>query len=270
MTSERFRIFRNVFTSKNASSLLTRRSKYYGSAAGAAAISIREMKLIEWLAFAGLTIPAAGQSTSGEFRPETDIFVQQGDRFRIEFDNYATDTLSTHSWVGNFAYYIETALNPVLRRNLREHPNVYRDRYLTMRGGYLHQTSLSNGQSTSGDIGILELKPRYRLPLDLVISDRNRGEFRFFKEKPFYTRYRNQLQLERDIKRGRFVCTPFVYDEVFYDSLYGQWIRNRYAFGVQFVAGKHMVFDPYYMRQNGSHSNPSHVNVFGFKWDLYF
>ena len=139
-----------------------------------------------------------------------------------------------------------------------------------MRGGYLYQTGLSNGNSTSGHIGILELTPRYRLPLDFVIVNRNRGEFRFFKGQPFYTRYRNRLQLVRDIKRGQFVCTPYAWDEVFYDTRYGQWIRNRYAFGVQFVAGKHMVFDPYYMRQNGSHSNPTHLNAFGSKWNLYF
>jgi hypothetical protein len=228
------------------------------------------MRLISCLAYAALIGQAAAQNTSGEFRPELDIFLQRGDFVRIEFDNYVTDTETTHSWQGNFAYYVEMALKPVLRRNLREHPDVYRSRYLTMRGGYLYQTGLSNGNSTSGHIGILELTPRYRLPWDFVIVDRNRGEARFFKGQAFYTRYRNRLQLVRDIKRGHFVCTPYAYDEIFYDTRYDQWIRNRYAFGVQFVAGKHMVFDPYYMRQNSSHSKPPHLNAFGFKWDLYF
>jgi hypothetical protein len=133
-------------------------------------------------------------------------------------------------------------------------------------GGYLRQTGLSNGNSTSGHIGILELTPRYRLPLDFVIVNRNRGEFRSSKDSRF-----TRDTETRDIKRGRFVRTPYAWDEVFYDSRYGQWIRNRYAFGVQFVAGKHVIFDPYYyMRQNGSHSNPTHLNAFGSKWNLYF
>lgn len=240
------------------------------TAASGAAVPNSEMKLISWLAFAGLAIPAAAQDTSVQFRPELDILVQQGDRVRFEFDNYATDTQSTHSWVGNFAYYVETALKPVLRRDVREHPDVYRNRYLTMRGGYLYQTSLSKGQSTSGNIGIVELMPRYRFPLDFVVTDRNRGEFRFFKGQAFYSRYRNQFRLERDIKRRRFVCTPYAYDEIFYDTRYGQVTPNRYAFGVQFLAGRHMVLDPYYMRQNGSHSKPPHVNAAGFIWNLYF
>jgi hypothetical protein len=31
-----------------------------------------------------------------------------------------------------------------------------------------------------------------------------------------------------------------------------------------------MVIEPYYFRQNGSHSNPPHLNVFAFTWSLYF
>lgn len=228
------------------------------------------MKLFSCLAFAGLIVPAAAQNTSEQYRPELDIYVQQGESVRIEFDDFATGTQSTHSWLGNFAYYVDIALKPIFRRNLREDPDVFRDRYLTMRGGYLYQTSLTNGQSTSGNIGILELTSRYRLPFDLVISDRNRGEFRFFKGQSFYTRYRNRFQVERDFKRGRFVCTPYAYDEIFYDTRYGEITPNRYAFGAQFPAGRHMIFEPYYMRQNGSHSKPPHVNAIGFKWNLYF
>jgi hypothetical protein len=228
------------------------------------------MRLIAWAAVAGLIIPASAQNTSFQFRPELDIFVQQGDALRFEVDNFATGTETTGSWVGNFAYNVETALKPVLRRNLREDPDVYRSRYLTLGGGYLHQTGLSKGNSTSGNIGILELTSRYRVPGDLVISDRNRGEFRFFKGEAYYSRYRNQFRLERDIKRGRFACTPYAYDEVFYDTRYAGIMPNRYAFGVRFVAGRHMVFDPYYMRQNGTHSKPPHINALGFSWDLFF
>ena len=137
--------------------------------------------------------------------------------------NFANSNSNTHSWQGNFAYYLEVGLRPVLRRDLRNHPDVYRNRFLTMRAGHLYQTGLTNGQSSSGHTGILELSSRYRLPGDLVIADRNRGEFRFFKGKPFYTRYRNRLRLERDVRFGRFTCTPYGYGEVFYDTRYDLW-----------------------------------------------
>jgi hypothetical protein len=86
----------------------------------------------------------------------------------------------------------------------------------------------------------------------LVVSDRNRGEFRFIKGQAFSTRYRNKLQLERDIKYGAYVFTPYAYDEVFYDTRYGQWTPNRYAFGVQLPIGAHVVLQPYYLRQDGN------------------
>ena len=240
-----------------------------GAVTGGVAVSVREMRLISYLAFAGFIVPAAAQNTSEQFRPEVEIYLKLAESIRIEFDTFVTGTQSTHAWQGNFAFYVDAALKPVFRRNLREDPDVYRNRYLTMRAGYLYHTSLANA-SSSGNIGILELTSRYRLPLALVISDRNRGEFRFFKGESFYTRYRNRLRMEREVSRGHFVCIPYAYDEIFYDTRYGEVTPNRYGFGAQFPAGRHMIFDPYYMRQNGSRSHPPHINAIGFRWNIYF
>jgi Protein of unknown function (DUF2490) len=216
------------------------------------------------------SIPAAGQGASGEFWPEVGIYIQQGPAIRIEFVDSASSNPVTHDWLGNFTFYVETALKPVFRRQLIDRADVYRNRYLTFRGGYRYRTSLTPGGSVSENRGIVDVTSRYLLPWHLVVSDRNRGEFRFVKGQTFSTRYRNRLQVERDFKFGSFVCTPFVYDEIFYDSRYDQWTPNRYAFGVQLPVGPHVVLEPYYLRQDGNRSNPPHVNVFGFMFNLYF
>jgi len=39
--------------------------------------------------------------------------------------------------------------------------------------------------------------------------------------------------------------------------------------GVEFPVGPHVVLEPYYLRQNSSRSNPPHINVFGFKFNVY-
>ena len=215
-------------------------------------------------------LPAAGQTASGEFWPEVGIYIQQGPSIRIEFVDSASSNPVTHDWLGNVTFYVETALKPVFRRQLIDRADVYRNRYLTFRAGYRYRTSLTPGASVSENRGILDVTSRYLLPWHLVVSDRNRGEFRFVKGQTFSTRYRNRLQVERDFKFGSFVCTPFVYDEIFYDSRYDQWTPNRYAFGVQFPVGPHVVLEPYYLRQDGNRSNPPHVNVLGFKFNLYF
>ncbi len=219
---------------------------------------------------AGLSsFPTAGQGANGQFWPELGIYVQQGEIFRLGFVDSASSNSSTHSWDGNFTLYLEAALKPVFRRELRDRADVYRNRYLTFRSGYRHRTSLTSG-STSENRGILDMTSRFPVGWQLMISDRNRGEFRFIKGQGFSTRYRNRLQLERDIKHGAFACTPYVYDEIFYDSRYNQWTPNRYVFGIQFPVGQHIVLDPYYLAQNGSRSNPPHIKAFGFTFNLYF
>src|SRR5215469_467845 len=210
----------------------------------------RRRELFFWVAFAGLAAPAATQGTGQQFRPELGIYVQQGELIRIEFIAFASGNQNTNDWEGHFAGYIEIALKPVLRRSLSEQPDVYRNKYLTMRAGYRRDTSLTSGQSRSGNIGILELTSRYQLPGQFVISDRNRGGFRFIQGQAFSPRYRNRLRLERDLKRGWFACTPYVEDEIFFDTRYGRWTPNVYALGVQIPAGRHVVYETYYMRQN--------------------
>ena len=215
-------------------------------------------------------IPAAAGSTGGEFWPEFGLYVQQGQVVRLEFVGSANSNPTTDSWAGNFTFYVNTALKPVFRQALRNRDDVYRSRYLTLRAGYRRRTNLTPGNSVSENRGILELTSRYLLPWQLVISDRNRGEFRFIKGQPFSTRYANRLRVERDIKLGSFVFTPYAYDEIFYDTRYDQWTPNRYAFGFEFPVGPHVVLEPYYLRQDGNRSNPPHVNVFGLKFNLFF
>ena len=103
-----------------------------------------------------------------------------------------------------------------------------------------------------------------------MLSDRNRGEFRFIKGQGFSTRYRNRLRAERDLGLGRFVFTPFAYDEIFYDTRYDVWNRNRYAFGVYVPIGPHVVIETYYLRQNDSRSRTLRIKALGLTLNLYF
>jgi uncharacterized protein DUF2490 len=223
-----------------------------------------------WLTAILWIIPCAAQSTGDELRPEIGFYLQQGSQIRLEFIDFFRNDPSTSGWRGDFGFYVNAALMPVFRRELRRRPDVFRDKYLTVRAGYRYQTSLSGGHSSAESRGILEFTSRYLLPGQFAISDRNRGEFRFLTGQPFSTRYRNRLRLERDIVLGWLNCTPYVYDEIYYDTRYGRWTPNQYAAGVEFPVGPHVVLEPYYLRQHGSRSTPPHLNAFGFKLNLYF
>ena len=216
------------------------------------------------------SIPAAGQNVNNEFWPELGIYVQQGDMIRLEFIDSPHFNWTTDDWRGYFDLFVAAALKPVFRRELRDNPDVYRNRYLTFRAGYRRRTGLSNGDSTSENRAIIEITPRYLLPWQFVLIDRNRGEFRWVKGQDFSERYRNRLWLERDLSRGWLHVTPFVYDEIFYDARLHRWTPNQYAFGFDLPVHQRVVLEPYYLRQNGGGSKPPHLNVVGFKCNLYF
>jgi hypothetical protein len=227
-----------------------------------------ERLVICFLSVGHWIIPAAAQSTD-EIRPELGIYIQQGPVLRVELIDSFRANQSTHDWNGDFAVYVQIALKPVFHRELRKDPDVFRNKYLTLRAGYRYQTSLTSGRGGSENRGILELTSRYRLPWQLVISDRNRADFRSIKGQPFSMLYRNRLRLERDVRHGWLNCTPYVYDEIFYDTRYDRWTPNRYVLGAEFPVGQHVVLEPYYLRQDSSRSNPPHINAFGFKLNLY-
>ena len=73
--------------------------------------------------------------------------------------------------------------------------------------------------------------------------------------------------------RGRTI-TPYLSGEIFYDTRFGVWNRNRYAVGVvqslrrgpilrKLLPKRGINLDLYFMRQNDSRSSPSHVNALG-------
>jgi hypothetical protein len=217
----------------------------------------------------GVTAPTP-QDTGSEVRPELNVYLQLDPMIRLQFQGSFTGDLTTNDWQAAPTIFVETALKPVLRRRLRQEPDVFRKRYLTFGAGYRYRTDLASGGSPHENRGILQLTSRYPLPWHLVISERNRGEFRFIQGEAFSNRYRNRLRLEYDFEEGRFECTPYVDFEIFYDTRFDQWTTKRYESGVQLPVGSHVMLEPYYLRQDALHAIPQHINALGFKLNLYY
>ena len=153
-----------------------------------AAIAIPTLALL----LTAAALPLAAQNSQGQFWPELDIFANRGDRLRIVFiDSFEGQKVQ-------FGCYLDIALKPVFRRELRNRDDVFRRRFLTFRAGYQYSTAVANNDSSSENRAIAEATARYLLPGKLVVVDRNRGDFRFVKGQPFSMRYRNRLRVERD------------------------------------------------------------------------
>jgi Protein of unknown function (DUF2490) len=209
-------------------------------------------------------------NTRDEFWPEVDAYIDLNSVARIRLLGSFRNNQPAESWHGDFGAFVDVALKPVFRRALRQREDVFDKRFLSFQSGFRYISRLGAGPPYVEHRWIAELTARYPLPGNFILSDRNRGEFRFISEMPLATRYRNKLQLERDFRMGRFVYTPYLNTELFYDTRYDAWVRNRYSAGVQVPVAGYVVFQPYYLRQNQSRSSPAHMNAFGLELDFYF
>lgn len=115
----------------------------------------------------------------------------------------------------------------------------------------------------------------------ILLSDRNREDFRFVNGK-FSFRYRNRVTLEREFRLFKRSVTPYGSVEVFYDSRFEVWNRNRLTAGMQIQVKrgfpwlrelqprKQVILELYYTRQNDSRSQPNHVHAIGATLVLHF
>jgi len=156
------------------------------------------------------------------------------------------------------------------------------NKHVILRNGYRYGTAVGQNADDFKEHRILtEQTFRKLLPGNLLLSDRNREDFRFLNGA-FSFRYRNRVTIEREVHlfKERSI-TPYVTGELSYDTRYDIWNRNRYAVGVQtslragplrkmLLPKKQVILDIFFLRQNDSRANPPHVNGLGAALSLYF
>lgn len=152
----------------------------------------------------------------------------------------------------NISHFVDERIGGMLAFKVGQH--------LTLSPGYLYIAT----QPVAGKKGY-ENRPSFAATLrfslgKLVITDRNLFERRL-RRPADSTRYRNRLQLEHPI--GMAKLRAFVSDEVFYDWSAGDWVRNRFAIGVNRGLGGGASLDLYYLRQNDGRSRPGNLHVLG-------
>jgi hypothetical protein len=118
---------------------------------------------------------------------------------------------------------------------------------------------------------IAELTSRFKLPLAILLSDRNRADFRFISGKPYSWRYRNRLTLERNFSIRNYEFTPYLRGELFYDSRFDKIAKNDFTIGSVFPITKRIEFEIYYEDQRDSTVTPNyHTRGAGLVLKLFF
>ena len=214
---------------------------------------------------------SAAQDVNDEFWAEVNGYLRLNEVTRLLLRTSFSADDETRTWQGDFGVHFDFALHPVFRRELSDGEDVFNKRFLSFLAGYRYITSLGSGTHYLEHRWLVEMTSRFPAPRKLVLIDRHRGEMRFMSSKGFSTRYRNKLQVERDFRPGGgFGFTPYAYGELYYDTRYDKWNRNRYAIGMRFPARHHFVPELYFLHQNDSESSPQHLNAFGVTFNLYF
>jgi len=114
-----------------------------------------------------------------------------------------------------------------------------------------------------------DMSPKYPLPKDMLLDDRNRLELRMISGDVTW-RYRNRLTFQRTFQFRRFRPTPYARAEAFYEPSQGGWTELAYSFGGFIPIREHIEVEPYYERQRLYESKSSHVNAVGITLAVYF
>lgn len=208
-------------------------------------------------------------TTRNEFWPEIDVYIKVKPKVRL----FLLGTVSKAVEDG------ELFNAQAFEAQFGAHVDYIPNSHVILRTGYRYGWSLEDDSYREHRL-ITEQTLRKLLPGDLLLSDRNREDFRFLKGD-FSFRYRNRVTIEREFQVKRRTITPYVLGEIFYDTRYEIWNRNRLAAGVQtslrrgllrkmLLPERQVILDLYYMRQNDSRSDTPHVNAIGAVLAFYF
>jgi hypothetical protein len=215
--------------------------------------------------------PVQADDTRTEFWPEVDVYYKLNQKSRLYFSYSATKLDDRQSYAdGSLAGYLDFYTLPLVGR--RQHPSAdeSRSKTLMIRAGYYFVRTPSGSPNPSTEqTPSFEAHTRVPLPYLLLLTDRNRLDFRFI-DGDYQPRYRNRLKLERTFKAGRMEVNPYASAEAFYDWKYDKFRRFRYCAGSELALGRHFIFESYYVWQEDTVSSPPHVNAVGMALQFYF
>jgi len=216
------------------------------------------------------TIRAQEPTTRDEVWPSIEVYINVKPKVRLYLVGTVSKAIEDGELFNAQSYEAQ----------IGAHVDYIPNEHVILRAGYRYGRAVGDQDDGFREHRILaDQILRKLLPADLLLTDRNREEFRFITGD-FSFRYRNRVTIEREFQlsdvpllRGRTIA-PYVSGEISYDTRFDLWNRNRYAVGVvqslrrgpilrQLLPKRAINLDLYLMRQNDSRSTPSHVNALG-------
>jgi Protein of unknown function (DUF2490) len=212
-------------------------------------------------------VPARTQTSTTEFLPEVDAYVQVSSNVRFAFQ--AKETIADGGLaISDIGPSIEAYLRPLeaLKRvnvfDLDETKCVP----VLFSVGYRYLPA-----PAKPSVNRLEPVVIFHFPLKgFLITDKNRADLDW-STGSFKWRYRNRLTAERRLTIHSYHPGPYASAEAFYESPYSKWAVTRLYAGCLLPLSKHLEIDPYYQHENSTGTRPNQQkNGAGLILWLYF
>ena len=195
--------------------------------------------------FALILLAAGASAQSGTiFSPQVDTYVGLTPNTDVMFLAAGTPGVDGKHPELTLGPNFDVALWPFLTQIKSNNPE--RSKYLTLRLGYRYNRALDT--SKVQNVGVIELTPRFPLPLKMQLADRNRIDLRGLPDR-FTWRYRNRLTLLRSFEVHHLDLTPYGEAEFYYDCKTGEWTHYTYSFGGFVRLSAKVEVDSSYKRQ---------------------
>jgi Protein of unknown function (DUF2490) len=226
----------------------------------------KALTCIFWGVTAAATVceTSNAQSTQQQFLPEIDSYLTLTPVMRVETLVARTkdgDSFNSAT-VGSGVDFFVKPLSSARRTNWDEANRKLLTLGVTYR--YIQNVDKADENRLQFDVS-----PKYPLPKDMLLGDRNRVELRIIGGDVTW-RYRNRLTFQRTFQTHRFRFTPYARVEAFYEINQAEWSELTYSFGGFIPIRKRVEVEPYYERQELYGSKPSHVNAVGITLAFYF
>ncbi len=215
-------------------------------------------------------IMARADDVEKEFWPEVNLFWKFHPNARLELmtqDARDRDTDYRDVEVAAYLDFYVRRFQPLLFRRFTEEDDSRMQR-MVLRIGYLESWSIGHTPNTVEDRPLVQATVRWAFAQKLLLSSRNRLEFRFINGT-YSWRFREQLKLERDFKIRRLAVTVYLSSEAFYDSRYDTVNRWRYTGGSVWQVQKWLGVEPYFTRQVTTTSTARDENAIGLTLQFY-
>lgn len=192
--------------------------------------------------------PKSLPRTDNQFWNETNVFVPITKRVELNFLQFTR--------LGNnvsFRSDKRTGMGVVIRLH----------KYFAIQPTYVYQYS-HPGLGRKSFSHRLYVDTLTKLPIKrIVFTNRVRFEKILRHGRADAWNFRIRAGLEVPVRRGDHSVSLFANNEIFYDTFFKAWTRNRFIAGVSRKMNSHFTLDMFYQVQNDSYARPGNLQTFG-------